>query len=157
MKDNREIDPIDVWNEKKNDGLKDFILLNSKKQSDERKLQNELLSIQYQIEDYINNENAKDKQSVLDFVKKYLRALNTTPRKMATLFEMRDSNLHKYLVGERRLNQDIIFKLSCFSHTKPEYWLRIQVKNDLFEKKKNKENIEKYKKYDYKNLFETKM
>ena len=69
---------------------------------------------------------------------------------MYELFEMKDSNLYKYLIGERKLNPKLILKLSHFSHTKPEYWIQIQVKNELIELKK--ENTDYYEKYDYRNL-----
>ena len=60
---------------------------------------------------------------------------------------MKESNLHKYLVGERKLNPSLVLKLSSFSHLNPEYWLSIEVKNELIEIKKNS-----CQKYDYRNL-----
>lgn len=155
MKNNKEILVNDIWNKKKSEDLKDFILSHSKKQSDERKLRNELLSIQFQIEDYIENDSYSNKLLIFDFVKMYLKTLNVTQKKLANLFEMKDSNLHKYLVGERKLNANIVLKLSSFSHTTPEHWLRVQVKNELIEITKEKANAGKYQKYDYRNLLVT--
>ena len=97
MKSKKEIQPTDIWNTKKTDDLKGFILSHSKKQSQERLLKNELLAIQYQIEDYIESNNHEKKMRVLDFVKMYLSTLNITQKRLADLFEMKDSNLHKYL------------------------------------------------------------
>ncbi|MEA5461185.1 hypothetical protein VB796_19130 [Arcicella sp. LKC2W] len=143
----------DIWNDDKQDELKQFILLHSEKQSKERKLTNQLLSIQYKIEDYIRNDNENEEiLKVLDFVKMYLKTLDITQKKLADLFEMKDSNLHKYLVGERKLNPKLVLKLSHFSHTKPEYWIGIQVKNELIELKKENKNTGYYEKYDYRNL-----
>jgi plasmid maintenance system antidote protein VapI len=152
MKNVKEIEPNDIWNEGKKNDLKKLILSHSRKQSNERRLRNELLSIQYQIEDYIENDSNSARMDILDFIKMYLKTLNVTQKKLASLFEMRDSNLHKYLVGERKLNTHIVLKLSSFSHTSPEYWLRIQVKNELMEITKEKGNAKKYRKYDYRNL-----
>jgi len=152
MKNNKEIHVNHLWSDRKQEGLKDFILLHSKKQSDERKLRNELLSIQFQIEDYITSNNYNTKLKILDFIKMYLKTLNVTQKKLADLFEMKDSNLHKYLIGERKLNANIVLKLSSFSHTTPEHWLRVQVKNELIEISKERENTGKYQKYDYRNL-----
>jgi plasmid maintenance system antidote protein VapI len=149
---NRENLITEIWNEDKRNSLKDFITVHSQKQSKERKLRNELLAIQYRIEDYINSENVSDRIRVLDFVKLYLKTFNVTQKKLADLFEMRDSNLHKYLVGERKLNASIVLKLSSFSHLTPEYWLRVEVKNELFEINKEKERNKDYQKYDYRNL-----
>ncbi|WP_031526564.1 helix-turn-helix transcriptional regulator [Dyadobacter crusticola] len=151
---NKEVLPEEVWNDTKRVGLKDFVVSQSKKQSAERKLRNELLAIQYRIEDYIENENYEDKLRLLDFVKMYLNTLNVSQKKLAELFEMKDSNLHKYLTGERKLNANLVLKLSTFSHTKPEYWLRVEVKNELIEIYKEKEKSSEYQKYDYRNLLD---
>jgi plasmid maintenance system antidote protein VapI len=148
----REIQINDIWNDKKKVELKEFISVHSAKQSRERKLTTELLSIQYALEDYIQNENDQRVLKILDFVKMYLKVFKITKKELAAYFDMRDSNLHKYLSGERKLNATVALKLSTFSHTKPEYWYRVQVKNELIELNKEKENVESYKKYDYRNL-----
>lgn len=152
----KEILTNNIWNDEKKVELKKFISAHSSKQSRERKLTNELLSIQYKLEDYIQKENDDDEQvlKILDFVKMYLNALNLTKKKLATYFDMQDSNLQKYLSGERKLNAKIALKLSAFSHTKPEHWYRVQVKNELIELKKEKQNVAEYQKYDYRNLVE---
>jgi antitoxin HigA-1 len=151
----QEIQVNDIWNDDKQNKLKQFILLNAEKQTKERKLTNQLLSIQYKIEDYITDENENEEiLKLLDFVKMYLKTLDITQKRLADLFEMRDSNLHKYLVGERKLNPKLVLKLSHFSHTKPEYWIRIQVKNELIELRKENKNTGYYEKFDYRNLIE---
>ena len=155
MNIDKEIQIDDIWNKNKKNGLKDFITAHSQKQSEERILRNKFLSIQYQIEDYLENDDPKKKMLVLDFVKMYIKSLNITQRMLAELFEMKDSNLHKYLIGERKLNTDLVLKLSSFSHTDPECWLRVEVKNELIEIKKE-QNIKEYQKYDYTNLLTTK-
>ena len=155
MKNKKEIQIADIWNEEKKDKLKNYIRARSNEQSEERKIRNEMLAIQYQIEDYIQSENPTDKLRLIDFVKMYLKTLNVTQKKLATLFEMKDSNLHKYLVGERKLNTSLVLKLSTFSHTNPEYWLRVEVKNELIDIIKEKEKTNDYQKYDYKHLLTT--
>jgi addiction module HigA family antidote len=152
---NQELLVNDIWNDKKKEDLKKFISTQSQKQSKERLLHNRLLSIQYKLEDYIN-ENAVDKQElrILDFVKMYLKALNITKNSLAQYFEMEPSNLHKYLTGERRMNAELAMKLSSFSHTKPEYWFSIQIKNELIKLRQEKSNLDEYKRFDYKNLVE---
>ena len=155
MKNKKEIQIADIWNNEKTDKLKNYIRTKSNEQSEERKVRNEMLAIQYQIEDYIQSENPTDKLRLIDFVKMYLKTLNVTQKKLATLFEMKDSNLHKYLVGERKLNTSLVLKLSTFSHTNPEYWLRVEVKNELIDIIKEKEKTNDYQKYDYKHLLTT--
>ncbi|MFT4019068.1 MAG: hypothetical protein QM668_19045 [Agriterribacter sp.] len=152
MAQKKEIQASEIWNEDKMSSLKSFIRSHSQKQSKERKLKNELLAIQYQIEDYIDSEHIAEKKKILDFVKMYLKVFNATQKSLAALFEMQNGNLHKYLNEGRKLNPSMVLKLSAFSHTDPEYWLRIEVKNELFEVTKEKEKISEYKKYDYKHL-----
>lgn len=149
---NNEIKITDIWNEEKTKSLSEFIVHHSDKQTKEQKLRNELLSIQYQIEDYIRSDSTDQKLRILDFVKMYLSTLNLTQRKLADLFEMKDSDLHKYLIGERKLNTALVLKLSSFTRLNPEHWLRIEVKNELIEINKEKRRNTGYQKYDYQNL-----
>lgn len=151
----KEIQAADIWNEKKLNHVKDFILTHSAKQSKERIIQNELLAIKYRIEDYIESDVPSQKLRILDFVQDCLSVLSITKKNLAELFEMHDSNLYKYLTGERKLSTDFVLKLSAFSHIDPEYWLRIEIKNELFDIKKEEKKSKNYKKYDYKNLLET--
>ncbi|RYU93448.1 transcriptional regulator [Emticicia agri] len=153
--ESKELQITDIWNDKKRKSLSEFIVSQSQQQSKERRLKNELLSIKYQIEDYIESEEIADELKILDFVKMYLRIFNVTQKKLADLFEMKDSNLHKYLVGDRKLNSDLVLKLSYFSHLGPEYWLRIEVKNELIEINREQQQNKKYLKYDYRNLLVT--
>ena len=148
-----EIQVLDIWNDKKRSDVENAILTHLATQSKEAIIANQLLSIRYRLEDYIMSErNDTEVLKILDFVKLYLKVFNLTKKELANYFEMRDSNLHKYLSGERKLNAKLVMKLSTFSHTKPEQWYRIEVKNELIELKK--ENVDYYKKYDYLNLIE---
>lgn len=147
-----EIQPQDIWNEEKLQQVANFIKGESETISDERKIRNKLLSIKYKIEDYIEKEDVKESGiiSLLDFVKMYLNIFEITKRDLAKYFEMQDSNLHKYLTGERKLNSDIVLKISSFTHTDPEYWYRIQFKNEIAKLKS--QEIKRFDKYDYRNL-----
>lgn len=147
-----EILPKDIWNDKKLNNVNEFIKNHSDNQSKERKIKNNLLSIQYKLEDYIEKDYREENEvlDILDFVKMYLKALGMTKLELAKYFGMRDSNLHKYLTGKRKLNPEVVLKISSFSHTKPEYWYRVQVKNELMKLKK--ESLKDYDKYDYKKL-----
>ena len=94
----------------------------------------------------------KARVRIVDFVEMYLEVLQTTKKNLALLFEMQDSNLHKYLTGERRLNRDMLLKLSSFTNTNPEHWLRLEMRNDLHDLANEKKVIQEYKKYNYRNL-----
>lgn len=147
----KEVSKNDIWNKDKMKRLRDFIISESEKQSPERKLRNELLSIRYQIEEYINKDQVEKEMKIIDFVKLYLESLDITQKKLANVFEMNQSNLHKYLKGERRMNPDLACKLSSFSHTKPELWYFVQAKNELLHLK-NRSKAEDYEKYNYEKL-----
>lgn len=147
-----EISPKDIWNEDQLKKVADVIQSHSKKQSEKQKIKNKLLAIQYKLEDYIEQEEIKENEilEILDFVKMYLKVLNITKKDLAKYFGMEDSNLHKYLTGKRKLNPDVVLKISSFSRTKPEYWYRVQLKNEIARLKK--ENTKDYDKYDYKKI-----
>ena len=149
---NAEIQPEDIWSNSKLDNIDALVKKHKSEQSKEQKIRAELLGIQYKLEDYIENDDLKESQllNILDFVKMYLKVLDITKKDLANYFNMKDSNLHKYLTGERKLNPEVVLKISSFSNTKPEYWYRIQIKNELAKLKKEK--IEDYEKYDYKRM-----
>lgn len=110
-----------------------------------------------QLEDYANNPDPQPELRILDFVKMYLEVLNISKRSLAQYFEMQDGNLHKYLSWDRKLNAEIAMKLSSFSHTQPEQWFAIQIKNELSALRRDKKatekfKTEKFKKYGYENL-----
>lgn len=148
----KEILPKDIWDDKKLLSINKFVKEHSNKQSKENKIKFKLLAIQYKLEDYLEKGDVKENEilSLLDFVKMYIEALNITKKDLAAYFGMEDSNLHKYLTGHRKLNPEIVLKISAFSNTNPEYWYRVQIKNELLKLKKSK--IRDYEKYHYKNL-----
>lgn len=147
-----EIKADEIWNDEKMNAINEYILKESVKQSPEQKLRNELLSIKYQMEDYIEKDKIEREMQLLDFVKLYLNLLNISQKQLASAFGMKAANFYKYLTGERKLNADLALKLGAFSHTQPELWYNIQIKNEFFELRKEKEKIKEYEKYDYQNL-----
>lgn len=147
-----EVREKDVWNPEKLDQLRDAILTESEKQSPERKLRNELLAINYRLEDYIADEWPPSEMRILDFVKLYLQAMRLTHKELANAFGMKDPNLYKYLTGERKLNLDLVLKLSAFTHTKPEIWYYLEVKNELLALKQQQGKMAEYSRYDYRKL-----
>jgi len=147
-----EIKAAAIWNEAKVEGLKQFIKSNAAKLSQEERIEIEMQSVQYRLEDYISSNDTTVKISVLDFVKMYLKTVGASQKRLASLFEMQDSNLHKYLTGERKLNASMVLKLSAFSGLDPELWIRLEAKNELLDIGKETGRIESYKKYHYHHL-----
>lgn len=146
-----EIQPDHIWNSEKKESLKEFILAKSKGQSEERILKNKLLAVKYKIEDYIRDGNNEELE-VHHFINMYLNILNITQKKLAQFLEMEHSNFHKYLTGKRKINANLALKFSYLFHIEPEYWYRIQIKNEINREKKDKSGIQDYRKYTIQNL-----
>ena len=144
------------WDADKLSRIEALIKQESDKQSEERVLRNNMLAVQYEIEDYLESENISvDKTlEIGHFVKLYLSEMNLTQTKFAKAIEIQPSNLYKYLKGTRKLNADLALKFSYFFNTNPEMWIMIQVKNEIIQLKRENSNKSQYKKYDYKNVLE---
>lgn len=121
---------------------------NANQRRDEQKIKNELMAIRYEVEEYINDNRAKP-LTIEKVVSDYLDVLNLSFRKFAINLDTTDSNLRKYLSGERKFNADLAMKFSCFFHTPAEIWLQLQLKNELSELKKEKKQVRHYERYDY--------
>jgi plasmid maintenance system antidote protein VapI len=87
--------------------------------------------------------------SIEAFLEDYLKVLNLTFKKFAVSIDTTDSNLKKYLSGQRKFNIDLAMKFGYFFHTSPELWLRVYTKNEFYLLTKEKSKASKYKKYDY--------
>ncbi len=141
------------WTETEISRLKKFAKANADRRSEEDKVKNRLMALQYEIEANVNDNQSKP-LTIEDVLRDYLDILNMPFRKFAYYLDSTDSNLRKYITGERKFNNDLALKFSHFFHTTPELWLKLQLKNELFEPKLSKE-VKKYKKYDYRKVLET--
>lgn len=143
------------WNENKLADMKAFIKRNASTRSPEQKLKNELLSIYYQMEEYLEKNDIARTLTLNDFINAYLKVLKLSFKKFAYSIDSTDGNLKKYLSGERKFNIDLAMKFGYFFHTTPDIWLKIQIKNDMRQLNKEKKQVNKYKKYSYTNVLET--
>lgn len=156
---NNELDEYDVkigleipkeWNK---EALKDAdsrARENALKRSPATQIKIQLAGLQYKIE-----ENLENSDSIIDLeeiVKELTGILNITKSKLAQSIDMDSPNLSKYLKGDRKLNSNLAMKLGSFFHINPEIWLEIVMKNELIKLKTEKDNLEKYKKYDYEKI-----
>lgn len=138
------------WNKHELANVKDFIKAHQAKRTPEQKLRTQMLTIKYQMEDYINNEKVSEKNmiSIESFIDMYLETLRITFKKFAQSLDSTDANLKKYLSGDRKFSNDLAFKFSSFFHTTPDLWMGVYTKNELLSLRKEKQ-VSKYKKYDY--------
>ena len=138
------------WNAEKLSKTKKLIKDLAAKRSPERVLKNELLAIQYKMEEYTE----ADEKSIIKpiplktFLQEYLTALNISLRKFAIAIDMNDSNLKKYISGDRKFNADIARKFGRFFHTSPTTWMKVQQIDDLIKLRTEKID-ERYYKYDF--------
>lgn len=117
----------------------------------ERKVRNEMLSVLYRLEEYLQQEDLDCKEifTIEYFVSEFCKVLGLNKSQFASHLDTDTSNLNKYLRGQRAFNTELAMKFSRFFHTPVDIWLKVQLKNDLIALHKA-EKIRKYDKYDYK-------
>lgn len=142
------------WNSEMFSQVDDFIRKESGKRTPEQRLKIEIQSIKFQMEEYLAS-NDVDKMATIDnFLNAYLHVLQLPLRQFAIYIDTTDGNLKKYIKGERKFNTDLAMKFGNFFHTSPELWLKVSLKNELLQLYKEKKQVGKYKKYDYRKLLE---
>ena len=120
------------------DEFNDFqaILLNKvKSRSEAEQMEIELLSIKFQMQDYLESEETELKLPG-DFLKEYLETLDIPQKKLAHYIDINPSNLNKLIKGERSINYELAIILGKIFNNDPMLWIEIQAKNEL-EKIKN--------------------
>ncbi|GAO31351.1 HigA family addiction module antitoxin [Geofilum rubicundum] len=134
------------------DEFKDFqsILLNkAKNRSEAQRREIELLSIKFQMQDYLESEETKLKLPG-EFLKEYLKTLGIPQKKFAHYIEINPSNLSKLINGERPINYELAIILGKIFNNDPMLWIEIQAKNEL--KKIQKTKTRSFNNYSLKDL-----
>jgi antitoxin HigA-1 len=134
--------------------VKNHIKRETGKQSAEQQIVNKLFAIKFRMEEYLERMDTESTElySISDFLGAYLEALDLSFKKFATSIDTSDSNLKKYVSGERKFNTDLAMKFGCFFHTSPELWLRLYIKSEFIALNSVKSKVQRYKKYDYKKV-----
>jgi plasmid maintenance system antidote protein VapI len=130
---------------------KDYFKSHIASRSEQRKIKNQILSMQYRIEAYLDRQDiGLDNCIPLEnFLSGYLKILNLSLKHFAKSIDTTDANLKKYLSGDRKFNSELAMKFGHFFHTSPELWLMLHLKNELVHLKAVQEDQTKYSKYDY--------
>lgn len=141
------------WSAEKLANTKALVKTLAAKRSPERVLRNELLAIQYKMEEYAEtDEKLITKPIPLEnFLNAYLEALGISFRKFATAIDSNDANLKKYISGERKFNTDLARKFGSFFHTSPVTWMKVYQLNDLIKLRREKV-ARRYDKYDFRKV-----
>lgn len=123
--------------------------------SPERIIRNQMLSVLYRLEEYLQQEDSKSSKiyTIEYFVNEFIKILNLNKSQFANHLDTDVSNLNKYLKGQRAFNTELAMKFSRFFHTPVDIWLKVQLKNDLIALHEA-EKGHKYDKYDYKKVLQ---
>jgi addiction module HigA family antidote len=134
------------------DDFKDFqtrMLNKAKNRSETQRREIELLSIKFQMQDYLESEETKLKLPG-EFLKEYLKTLGIPQKKFAHYIEINPSNLSKLINGERPINYELAIILGKIFNNDPMLWIEIQAKNEL--KKIQKTKTRRFNNYSLKDL-----
>jgi len=104
----------------------------------------ELLTLKYEMEDYIKSSEVELK-SAGQFLKQILKTLQIHQNKFANYIGVKPSNLSKLINGDRSINYDLALIFGQLFNHDPMLWIEIQAKNELRKLLKAQRN--KY--YDY--------
>jgi len=142
------------WSREELAMAKAFVKAHASKRDAARQLKNELLSVQYQMESYVQDEDTgvKSMIGIEEFLNAYLQVLGLTFKKFALAIDTTDGNLKKYLCGDRKFSIDLAFRFASFFHNSPDVWLKVAMKNELLNLKKEKKHLARYRKYNYETL-----
>ncbi|MBB5620492.1 plasmid maintenance system antidote protein VapI [Pedobacter cryoconitis] len=135
------------------DLIKEDAKVRHAKRSPECLVRNEMLSVLYRVEEYLQQENLKAEEiyTIEYFVGEFCKVLGLNKSQFANYLDTDISNLNKYLKGQRAFNIELAMKFSRFFHTPVDVWLKVQLKNDLIALHEA-EKGHKYDKYDYKKV-----
>ena len=88
------------------DDFQTILLQKSRKRTDNQKRKIDLLTLKYQMEDYIVADEMEVK-SAGEFLKIILKSLHIQQNKFAAYIGLKPSNLSKLMTGERNINYDL--------------------------------------------------
>ena len=112
------------------DDFQTILLKKSRERTDSQKRKIDLLTLRYQMEDYITSEEI-DVKSAGEFLKIILKSLHIQQNKFAEYIGLKPSNLSKLMTGERNINYDLALIFGHLFNHNPMLWIDIQAKNEL--------------------------
>lgn len=110
--------------------LKSMIRSHSQNLGKHEVIENNLLSVRFQMESYLSNDNAEYIPSGA-FIEKFLKAVNVTKKRFAEYLNYDYPNLIAILKGRRKINPDLAIKLGQIFKVNPVIWLHLESKNEL--------------------------
>lgn len=123
-------------------GLREVVKKHANQQTQSDKIKYELISLKFQMESYVLNDEPTEIREVGEFLKKHLNAINVKNKEFAKYIEMEESNLSSIIRGRRKINIDLAFKLGQVFNIDPDLWFLIQSKNEIL-------SVDEKRKLDY--------
>ena len=130
--------------------IKRIINARSQSQSEEEKIENQLIGIKFSINKYLNDSLNTDIIEAGEFLNDILRAYKIKKNKFAKYIGLSEPNLHALLKGRRKINNDIANKLEMIFKIDAQAWLYMETKNEI--KKFNSKTDLKKRHYSIKEL-----
>eukprot|EP01024_Parvocaulis_polyphysoides_P048009 TRINITY_DN4553_c0_g4_i1.p2 TRINITY_DN4553_c0_g4~~TRINITY_DN4553_c0_g4_i1.p2 ORF type:complete len:165 (-),score=19.87 TRINITY_DN4553_c0_g4_i1:139-633(-) len=126
--------------------LQKLIKTRSKELAESEIVANQLLSLRFQMESYLETGDPKEVIQAGEFLEEFVDAIKIKKKDFAEYIEYKESNLSAIFKGRRKINIDLAIKFGEIFRVDPVIWLHIQSKNELLEIiERDKERYEKYK------------
>jgi len=148
LQEGRLINRMDIGS-KGFDDFQTILLQKSNERSDNQKRKIDLLTLRYQMEDYVASDETNVK-SAGDFLNIILKSLHIKKKKFAEYIGLKPSNLSKLMSGERNINYDLALIFGRLFNHNPMLWIDIQAKNEL--RRLNNAEQDKYTNYSLNDL-----
>lgn len=117
-------------------------------QSPKEKLDNVILGVCAEMENYLENENISEVKPVGYFLEAFMKAFKSfagiTQKRMAEHWDITAPNLRKYIKGDRSLGVELALKIATTFNTSAQLWLDVQSKNQLLEIEEYKDFKDRY-------------
>jgi plasmid maintenance system antidote protein VapI len=124
--------------------LKEAITARSKEQSKSKRIENELLSLRFQMETYLSNSHKETIVPAGRFIEQMLEKVGVSKKKFSNYIGYDYSNLISVLKGRRKVNPDLAMKVGKIFGIDPAIWLHIESKNELSIYRNSNETDQKY-------------
>ena len=125
--------------------LQKAIIEEAKKQSPERIRANNLLSLKFQMQSYVEKRDNTELREAGFFLQELIRAVGVSQKVFAKYIDYKPSNLSALLKGRRKISIDLALKLGKTFNINPSLWINIQSKNEL--RKMQMQDMKKYEAY----------
>ncbi|TXF90835.1 hypothetical protein FUA23_05190 [Neolewinella aurantiaca] len=124
--------------------LKDAIVNHNKSQTESAIVENKIISLRFQMESYLSDNDNTDIIPAGSFIEKLLKATGISKKRFSEYIDYDYSNLIATLKGRRKINPDLAIKTGKIFSISPVIWLHIESKNELSAYMRSSASYEEY-------------